>query len=58
MFAMFYFSLKCYPENIDKEALLFGTPMYLLGRTEKRQSVSQHSLFAVIITENRLCCET
>ena len=25
---MFYFSLKCYPEDIDKEALLSGTPMY------------------------------
>ena len=23
---MFYFSLKCYSEDIDKEALLFGTP--------------------------------
>ena len=26
---MFYFSLKCYSEDIDKEALLFGTPMYV-----------------------------
>ena len=26
---MFYFSLKCYPEDIDKEALLSGTPMYM-----------------------------
>ena len=25
---MFYFSLKFYSEDIDKEALLFGTPMY------------------------------
>ena len=25
---MFYFSLKCYSEDIDKEALLSGTPMY------------------------------
>ena len=29
MCAMFYFSLKCYSEDIDKEALLSGTPMYL-----------------------------
>ena len=28
--AMFYFSLKRYSEDIDKEALLFGTPMYFL----------------------------
>ena len=27
--AMFYFSLKCYSEDIDKEALLFGTPIYI-----------------------------
>ena len=26
---MFYFSLKCYSEDIYKEALLSGTPMYL-----------------------------
>ena len=26
--AMFYFSLKCRSEDIDEEALLFGTPMY------------------------------
>ena len=25
---MFYFSLKCYSEDIDKETLHFGTPMY------------------------------
>ena len=29
MCAMFYFSLKCYSEDIDKEALLSGTPMYI-----------------------------
>ena len=27
---MFYFSLKCYSEDIDEEALLFGTPMYII----------------------------
>ena len=26
--ALFYFSLKCYSEDIDKETLLVGTPMY------------------------------
>ena len=25
---MFYFSLKCHSEDIYKEALLFGTPLY------------------------------
>ena len=29
---MFYFSLKCYSEDIDKEALLFGIPMYIHSR--------------------------
>ena len=27
---VFDFSLKCYSEDIDKEALLFGTPMYIV----------------------------
>ena len=26
---LIYFSLKCYSKDIDKEAILFGTPMYL-----------------------------
>ena len=28
--AMFYFSLKYYSEDINKESSLFGTPMYII----------------------------
>ena len=28
---MFYFSLKYYSEDIKEEALLFGTPMYMIS---------------------------
>ena len=37
---MFYFSLKCYSEDIDKEALLFGTPMYYCSKLYKLKLLS------------------